>query len=189
MAFLSQAEIGKVGFKHVGKEVKISDRASFHNPAMIEIGDFSRIDDFCVLSAGYEGIRIGRNVHVAVYSSLIGREQILLEDFCNISSRVSIYSSNDDYTGAFMTNPTVPTQFTGVTHAPVVVGRHAIVGSGTVILPGVMIGEGACIGALSLVNRSCDPFMMYAGIPAKLIGARSRDLLRHEQDFLTSERR
>jgi galactoside O-acetyltransferase len=188
MAFLSQADIEKMGFKHVGREVKLSDRASLHNPGAIEIGDFSRVDDFCVLSAGKQGIKIGRNVHVAVYTSLIGAEYILLEDFCNLSSRVSIYSSNDDYSGAFMTNPTVASQFTDVAHAPVTVGRHAIVGSGSIILPGVTIGEGAGVGALSLVNRNCDPFVIYAGIPARPIGQRRCDLLQHERDFLASER-
>jgi acetyltransferase-like isoleucine patch superfamily enzyme len=188
MAFLSHAGIEKMGFKHVGREVKLSDRASFHNPGAIEIGDFSRIDDFCILSAGQEGIKIGRNVHIAAYTSLIGAGRILLEDFCNLSSRVSVYSSNDDYSGAFMTNPTVASQFTGVTHAPVTIGRHAIVGSGSIVLPGVMIGEGAALGALSLANRNCDAFVMYAGIPAKPIGERRRDLLQHERDFLAGER-
>src|SRR6185312_9175365 len=186
MAFLSQADIEKMGFRHVGREVKLSDRASFHNAGALEIGDFSRIDDFCVLSAGKQGIKIGRNVHIAVYTSLVGAEQILLEDFCNLSSRVSVYSSNDDYSGAFMTNPTVASQFTGVTHAPVTIGRHAIIGSGSIVLPGVTIGEGAAVGALSLANRDCDAFVMYAGVPAKAIGQRRRDLLQHERDFLAS---
>jgi galactoside O-acetyltransferase len=188
MDFLSRAKLDKMGFKHLGRDVMISDKASFHGLHAIGIGDHSRIDDFCVLSAGVGGIDIGRNVHIAVYSSLIGAGRISLGDFANISSRVSIYSSNDDYSGAFMTNPTVPARFTNVHRADVLVGRHAIVGSGCVVLPGLTIAEGASIGALSLVNRDCAAFMIYAGIPAKPIGERRRDLLEREQQYLQTER-
>jgi acetyltransferase-like isoleucine patch superfamily enzyme len=187
MAFLSQAEIEGIGFKSVGQNVKLSDRASFHNPASIDIGNNTRIDDFCILSAGRDGISIGRNVHVAAYSSLIGAAHIRLEAFSNLSSRVSIYSSNDDYSGRFMTNPTIDPEFTNVQHAAVTIGRHVIIGAGSLILPGLVLGEGACIGALSLVNRDCDPFVVYGGAPARRIGERRRDLLKHEEIFLAKE--
>ncbi len=187
MAFLPQDKLQSIGFKRLGRNVCISDRASFHGSHDIEIGDFSRIDDFCVLSAGSAGISIGRNVHIAVFSSLIGASRITIGDFSNISSRVSIYSSNDDYSGAFMTNPTVDARFTNVRHADVSIGRHVIIGSGSVILPGLIVGEGACVGALSLVNRDCQSFMMYGGVPAKPIRERQRDLLILEQKLLASE--
>lgn len=51
---------------------------------------------------------IGNYIHIAVYSSLIGSGRITLMDYSNISSRVSIYSSNDDYSGNYMSNPMVP---------------------------------------------------------------------------------
>ncbi len=184
MSFLSEAELAALGLAQVGRDVRISRLASLHNAANIRIGDYSRVDDFCVLSAGEGGIEIGRNVHVAVYSCLIGRGKITLCDFANISSRVAIYASNDDYSGTWMTGPTVPARFTNITVAPVTIGRHAIVGSGTVILPGVSVGEGAAIGALSLVTLDCDSFGVYVGTPARKIKERRRDLLAHERDYL-----
>ena len=75
-----------------------------------------------------------------------------MADFSGLSSRITIYSSNDDYSGNNMTNPSIPTEFTNVTHADVIIKKHAIIGSGSVILPGVTIEEGAAVGALSLVN-------------------------------------
>nr|MDQ3081389.1 acyltransferase [Gemmatimonadota bacterium] len=104
-----------------------------------------------------------------------------------ISPRVSIYSSSDDYSGAAMTNPTVPRQFTGVTDASVFVGRHVIVGSGSVILPGVTLEDGVAIGALSLVQADCGAFGIYAGSPAKFIRERKRDLLKLEREFLSGQ--
>ena len=181
MAFYTQDQLHSFGFRHVGIEVKVSDKASIYNPANIEIGDHSRVDDFCVLSAGDGGIVVGRNVHVAVYCSLIGAGRIELHDFSNVSSRVSIYSSNDDYSGEFMTNPTVPADYTHVTHAPVTLGRHVIIGSGSVILPGVIMHEGSGLGALSLLKSDCQAFGMYSGIPAKRIGNRAKGLLEQEK--------
>jgi dTDP-4-amino-4,6-dideoxy-D-glucose acyltransferase len=183
VAWLNAQQIADMGFMSVGEGALLSDRASFHNCAQIRIGRHSRIDDFVVLSAGDGGIDIGVHVHVAVYAALIGKGRIHLEDFCNVSSRVSIYSSNDDYSGQHMTNPTVPAAYTGVTHAAVRIGRHAIIGSGSVVLPGVTVGEGAAVGALSLVRGDCDSFTIYVGTPARSIGHRQRALLDLEAQF------
>ncbi len=185
---LSYSELKKIGFAEVGNNVLVSEQARFYGAHRIVLGDHVRIDDFCVLSAGAGGIRIGNHVHVAVFSSLIGQGEIVLADFANLSSRVSIYSSNDDYSGAYLTNPTVPADFTNVQHAPVQVGRHAIIGSGSVILPGVTISDGAAIGALSLVKHDCGEFGIYAGYPAKRIKERSRALLDLEKRLIASQR-
>jgi galactoside O-acetyltransferase len=189
MPLLTQSSVEGMGFAAVGKNVQISDRASFYGTARISLGDNVRVDDFCVLSAGVGGISLGQHIHIAVYSCLIGAGKITLGDFCNISSRVSIYSSSDDYSGTTMTNPTVPGEYTGVTHADVRFGKHVIVGSGSVILPGVTLNDGVAIGALSMVNRSCDAFGIYIGIPARRIKERKRDLLKLEQQFILSKSR
>ncbi|CAM6967825.1 TPA: acyltransferase [Enterobacter hormaechei] len=183
MAILTREEIEQMGFASVGENVLISTKASFYGISKIHIGNNVRIDDFCVISAGAEGVFIGDYVHIAVYSSLIGAGRITLMDYSNISSRVSIYSSNDDYSGQFMTNPMVPSQFTNVQHASVSVGKHAIIGSGTIVLPGVTIGNGVAIGALSLVKENCEDFHIYAGNPIKKIKQRSRDLIVKENMF------
>lgn len=188
MATLCRAELERMGFASLGVDVKLSDRAAIYGASRIALGDHARIDDFCVLSAGAGGISIGRNVHVAVYTSMMGAGRITVGDFANLSSRVAIYSSNNDYSGHKMTNPTVPAEYTGVTSADVLLGRHVIVGSGCVILPGVTLGEGVALGALSLVNADCEPFKIYAGIPARLRGERSRDLLAVEQQFLANQK-
>lgn len=184
MAILSRELIEQMGFASVGENVQISDRASFYNTKKISLGDNVRIDDFCVLSAGVGGIYIGSYIHIAVFSLLMGAGKITLSDFCNISSRVSIYSSNDDYSGLTMTNPTLPKQYTGVTHADVFLKKHVIVGCGSVILPNVTLYEGVAVGALSLITKNCDAFGIYAGNPARRIKERKRDLIELEKSFL-----
>src|SRR6266702_1870267 len=149
MSFYTEEELNGLGLAVFGNNVCISKKASIYNPSRISIGNNVRIDDYCVLSPGEGGIEIGNYIHIAVFCSLIGAGKIVLGDFVNLSSRVSIYSSNDDYSGEHMTNPMVPVQFTGVTHADVSIGKHTIIGSGSVVLPGIILEEGVAIGALS----------------------------------------
>ena len=184
MAFLTEDQIKAMGFCHVGENCLLSNKASYYNCKNIKIGNNVRIDDFCVLSAGIGGIEIGNYIHIAVYTSLIGAGKILLKDFCNISSKVAIYSSNDDYSGQFMTNPTVPSRYTNVMSVDVIIGKHVIIGSGSVILPGVTLEIGVAVGALSLVNKNCSEFGVYIGAPAKRIKERKRDLLDLENILL-----
>lgn len=188
MGVLTHGEIEAIGFFSVGRNVQISDKACFYGVDRIKIGNNVRIDDFCVLSAGDGGIIIGDYIHISVYSSIIGRGQVTINDFCNISSRVSIYSSSDDYSGATLTNPTIPEQYKNVNHSSVFLGRHVIVGSGTVILPGVKLNDGVAVGALSLVKNNCEAFGVYAGNPLRKIKDRKRDLLAGEGIFLASNR-
>lgn len=177
MAWLTEEQMRKMGFACLGNNVRLSDKASYYSCKDIRFGDNVRVDDFCILSAGIGGINIGNYVHIAAFSSLIGAGNISLADFCNISSRVAIYSSNDDYSGAVMTNPTVPPEFTNVQHADVAIGRHVIIGAGSIVLPGVTLEEGVAVGALSMVKNDCKSYGYYAGIPAKRIGERMRDLV------------
>ncbi len=172
-----------MGFDSFGTHVLISDKASIYNPGRISLGSHVRIDDFCVLSAGEGGISIGSFVHIAVFSVVIGKGRITIKDYSGLSSRVSIYSSNDDYTGRFMTNPTVPVKFTNVKHLPVTLEKHVIVGSGSVILPGVRLNEGVAVGSLSLVKGDCEAFTVYAGNPAEPIGRRRRSVLQLEVEL------
>jgi dTDP-4-amino-4,6-dideoxy-D-glucose acyltransferase len=181
--FLDRTELAALGLAAFGENVLISRRASLHGVSRIRLGSNVRIDDFCVLSAGAGGIEIGSYVHVAVFCLLIGAGSISVGDFANISSRVSVYTSSDDYSGTTMTNPMIPDQFRAVDTRPVEIGRHVIIGSGSVVLPGVELGEGCAIGALSLVTGKCQDFTIYAGVPAVDRGKRKTGLLALETEF------
>ncbi|MCJ8347943.1 acyltransferase [Moritella sp.] len=188
MGFYSRSELYNLGLKKVGVNVKVSNKVSIYNPQNIVLGDNVRIDDFCVISAGEEGIILGRNVHIACFSSLIGQARIELGDFSGVSSRVSIYSSSDDYLGHAMTNPTVPQNYTKVEHKNVIIGRHAIIGAGSIVLPGADISEGVAIGALSLVKGSCSSWFIYGGNPLQKLVKRRKGCLIKENEYLLDEK-
>jgi acetyltransferase-like isoleucine patch superfamily enzyme len=183
-SFFSKEEIIQIGFARCGNKVLISRKASFYSPEKIEIGNNVRIDDFCILSGH---IVLGNYIHIAAYSGLFADEIIVIQNYANISSRVSIYAVSDDFLGHGMTNPTVPAKYRNVHTAPVVLEEHAIIGAGSVILPGVTIGAGAAIGALSFVTTDCEPWTIYAGIPARPKKGRQRDLILRYQAELEAE--
>ena len=181
VSYYGEDELPRLGFSFLGRDVKLSRRASVYGANRIAVGDHSRIDDFCVLSAGEGGIHIGRYVHVAAMCTLIGKGRITISDLSTLSGRVNVYSSTDDYSGAAMTNPTVPTEVTNVDHRPVWIGRHVIVGCGSVILPGAVLEDGVALGALSLAKGRLQECKIYAGIPAREIGDRQKRFLELER--------
>lgn len=187
MAFLNEQSLKGMGFKFLGKNVKISDKAAIYNPELIEIGDYSRIDDFCVVSGL---VSIGRNVHIAVFCNIAGGELgVTLEDFSGLAYGCHVFSQSDDYSGKALTNPTIPEKFKKVLRAPVKLKRHVIVGTCSVVLPGVTIDEGTSVGAMSMVTKSTEPWSVYFGIPAKKLKSRKKDMLLLEKEYLQGHNR
>lgn len=169
---------------HVGSNVNIHRTVLFFNPKQIFIGSNVRIDCYSLLSAGSAGIHIGNYIHIAASTHLFGNGgQIRLEDFCNLSSRVSLFTSTDDYAEGYMTNPMVPEHYKKVEHGSIILRKHAIIGCGSVVLPHVEIGLGSAVGALSLVKKNIAEFTIAGGIPAKKLGERGRKLLELEREL------
>jgi acetyltransferase-like isoleucine patch superfamily enzyme len=185
MAFLDRGQLERMGFASLGRDVKISDKASIYDPERIRIGDRSRIDDFCVISGA---VTIGRNVHIAVFGNVAGGEKgVTFEDFSGLAYGCHIFTQSDDYGGDSLTNPTVPDRYKRETKKPIVIGRHSIVGTASIVFPGVVLAEGTAVGAHSMVIRSTEAWSVYFGSPAKRLKARKRDLLALEAEYLANE--
>jgi acetyltransferase-like isoleucine patch superfamily enzyme len=86
-----------------------------------------------------------------------------------------------------LTNPTVPKKYKNSVDGKIYIGKHTIIGAGSIILPGIHVGEGVSIGANSLVNKDCEPWMVYAGTPAKPIKERIRDRIPELEKQLKKE--
>lgn len=182
MAYLSQQALEAMGFRKIGNNVKISDKASIYECDKIELGDNSRIDDFCVVSGR---VKIGRFCHIASMCLVAGGKMgIYLDDFCGLAYGAKIFSQTDDYSGSSLTNPTVPEKFKQEVFSRVTLGKHVIVGAGSAVMPGVDIAEGSSVGAMSLVNKSTEAWGVYFGSPAKKIKNRKKDMLDLERQFL-----
>lgn len=182
MPYYSNSELATLGFKKIGKNVLVSKSAAIYTHDQIEIGDNTRIDDFCVVSGK---VVLGRNIHIAVFCNVAGGELgVFMHDFSGLAYGCQVFAQSDDYSGRSMTNPTVPNKFKHETKAKVVIGKHCILGTGVVVYPGVEIAEGTAVGSMSVVNRSTEPWSIYMGIPARKIKNRNQQLLELEQLYL-----
>ncbi|OOG36083.1 galactoside O-acetyltransferase [Rhodanobacter sp. C06] len=183
--YFSDEQLVDFGFKKVGKNVRIARSCTIIGLNNIELGDNVRIDGYCsIIAAGNGFTKIGSFVHIAGYCGLYAGSGIVLEDFSGLSAGVRIYTATDDYSGRTLTNPTVPEKYLGVTSGPVILMKHVIVGTGSVILPGVTANEGVSVGALSLITKDLDAWSIYAGMPARRLRDRSKDLLSLEKSLL-----
>lgn len=179
--FLLSPELRDLGFRAVGENVQIACNCTIVGLGNISLGNDVRIDDYVVISAGCGHVDFGDYIHVGAGSYLGAGGGITLGDFANLSQGVRLYSKSDDYSGMHLTNPTVPEEYLDLEVAPVRIGRHVIVGSGSVVLPGCTLADGASVGALSLVNRDLDEWTIYAGCPARRLRERSRTALELEK--------
>lgn len=173
--FLNEIELAAMGFNSIGCNVLLSRRASIYGAHTISIGSNVRIDDFCILSGK---IYIGNYVHVAPYTSLCGgKEGIYVDDFANLSRKIEVFAVSDDFSGESMSNPMIPANYKNVLDAAVYIGQHVIIGSSSVVLPGVSIGKGAVLGALSLAKDNLLEWTINAGVPCRFVKERSKNLL------------
>ena len=183
--YYDEHELRAFGFKRVGHNVRIAKNCTIIGYENVEMGDNVRIDGYVTITASRSiPFVLGSYIHIGSYAHICGSAGFTMHDFSAMSAGVRVFTRSDDFTGRSLTNPTVPAQYTGVTAGEIVIGKHAIVGSNTVILPSVKIGEGCAVGALSLVQKSLKPWGIYFGAPVRRISDRSMDLLQHEQALL-----
>lgn len=181
----TEHDLADEGFRSLGTNVRIARTCSIIGAENISIGDNVRIDGYCtIVAAGNGFVNLGSYIHIGGYCALLAAEGIVMEDLSTISWGVKIFTRSDDFSGNHMTNPTVPSKYTGIKSGTVTIKRHCVVGANSIILPNVTVGEGTAVGALSMVNKNLSDWGIYSGIPAKRIKERSRNLLILEKAFL-----
>lgn len=180
--FLSEKELAELGLKKYGKNVLIGRHVVLYSPGTLEVGNNVRIDDFTIISGK---VHMGNFIHVSQFCGIYGGDEgVFMDDFSTLAAKCSVYAVSDDYTGLSITNPMVPAKYkpTFISKA-VHLGKYAILGCNSVVLPGVNIPEGAAVGSLSLVTRSLEPWSINTGIPAKKKSDRHKDILELEKEF------
>ena len=172
-SFYNEQELKEIGFKALGKNVLVSKKASIYSPDKITLGNNVRIDDFCILSGV---ISVGDYVHISAHTCVFaGEAGVEIGNFSGLSSRCAVYAISDDYSGSYLANAMVPDEFRNIVSRKVVIGNCVVIGTGTTILPGVKIADGAAVGCMSLINKTIDIDGIYCGIPVKRIKDRRQD--------------
>jgi galactoside O-acetyltransferase len=185
-SFYSEKELKQFKFQSIGKNVLIKKNVGMFFIENISIGSNVRIDDnvIIVASSKENPVKIGNYVHIATNCYLAGSAGIEMSDFSGLATGVQIFSASDDYSGKKLTNPTVGKPYIGGKFGKVTLGKHVIIGAGSIVLPDVNIKQGSSVGALSLVNKDLEDWGVYFGIPVKKIKDRQKNILKLEKKFL-----
>ena len=185
LGYFETTELRQFGFKSVGENVKIAKNCTIIGLSNISLGNNIRIDSNVIIAAYSGFLELGNYTFIGggCYLGCAGGVNLL--DFSTLAQGVRIFTGSDDYSGKYLTNSTIPQKYLGVKIAPVMLERHVIVGSGTVVLPGVTIGTGSSVGAMSLVTKSIDDWGIYCGSPVKRLKPRSKEILALEKELFT----
>jgi UDP-2-acetamido-3-amino-2,3-dideoxy-glucuronate N-acetyltransferase len=142
----------------LGRDVQIYGFVNLYGCA---IGDESKIGTFVEIQ---KNARIGARCKVSSHTFIC--EGVTIEDECFVGHHVVFI--NDRYPQAANPDGALQTD-TDWQVEPTHVGRRASIGSGAVILCGIRIGEGALVGAGSVVTKDVPPYTVVAGNPARVI--------------------
>lgn len=140
----------------LGRDVKIH---AFVNLYGCQIGDESMIGTFVEIQ---KGATIGKRVKVSSHTFIC--EGVTIEDYAFIGHGVMFI--NDRYPRAANPDGSLQTE-EDWSVIPTLVKRGASIGSNATILCGVTIGEGAIVGAGSIVTHDVPPYTIVAGNPAR----------------------
>ena len=147
--------------------VQCDGRVHVSGTANIKLGKRCRLGmevELRTVEAGH--IQIGEDTRLNRGCTLTSYAQIRIDDFTIIGEFVSIRDANHGLKRG------EPMRYQPHTCKPILVGRDVWIGRGSCILPGVTIGEGAVIGANSVVTRDVPDFAIAGGVPAKVIKMR-----------------
>lgn len=111
-----------------------------------------------------EQVEIGNNVSFAAYVHIWGAGSVKIGNRVMIGSHTAITSITHDYEEDIMYDKSL--------FKPVIIGNDIWIGSHAVIMPGINIGDGAVIGAGSIVTKDVEPFTIVVGVPAKFLKKR-----------------
>jgi len=172
-----------------GKGIHISEGNN------IRFGSFLQLEDYVYLNAlGDKGIRFGNNVRIGAFSRLVvntsfsdpagfihigdnvglgefaylgGTGGLTIERDCIIGQYLSCHPENHNYQDRDQL-----IRLQGVSRKGIHIESNCWIGAKVTILDGVRIGTGSIIAAGAVVTKSCPPYSIIGGVPAKLIKKR-----------------
>lgn len=135
----------------------------------IKIGSNCELRSGCKLLTYGGNITLGHHCSVNPYTMIYGQGNITIGNYVRIATQCVLIPSNHNFS-----DPDTPITFQGLTNKGIIIDDDVWLGCGVRVLDGVTIAKGCVIGAGSVVAKSTEPYGIYVGVPAKLIGKRGK---------------
>ncbi|MEL6822485.1 MAG: acyltransferase [Calditrichota bacterium] len=143
-----------------------------HGSRRVKFGDHCRIGSHVELQTEEEGIiTLGREVRLNRGTTICSYCEVTIGDYSLVGEFVSIRDANHGI------EPDVLIRRQSHTSEPIHIGKDVWIGRGACLLPGIEIGDGAVIGANSVVTRSIPAGAIAVGTPAKVLRYRRNETI------------
>lgn len=170
--------------KSCGKDVKIYPTSKVVRPDCVSIDDNTRLCDYVFIHPEGGQISIGKYCDFEPYSLIWGAGDMKIGNFVNFGPGMKIMGNLYDYRSGDIMVGTVEQTHAGIIADELVIEDHVYFGADVTVLGNVhKIGEGAIIGAQSLVNCDIEPWGVYVGSPVRKIGERPRTALDKVKEY------
>jgi acetyltransferase-like isoleucine patch superfamily enzyme len=159
--------------KYLGVGARIGKTVRIRRPEEVVIGDGCIIDDFTYISCE---LVLGRNCHIAPNVTISGgSSKVRIGDFVGISAGCSLHAASSDYLIASLDLPSVPEELRfGGSGEEIVLGDHVLLGSHTVVMPGVNLPTGVATGAYTILRKkNYEEWFLYVGYEGKKMTRRN----------------
>jgi acetyltransferase-like isoleucine patch superfamily enzyme len=169
--YKSYFRVKKRSFGKFGANVILTPPYYFGNPKNIFIGDNVGVGPYCFISAT--------------------NAKFVVKNNCAIAERLTVHTGNHaQIVGKFVTDITESDKPMGYDQ-DVIIEEDVWIGCNVTLLSGVTIGRGCIIAAGSVVNKSCPPYSIIAGIPSKIIKFRwtLEEIIQHEKALYNEQER
>ncbi len=164
----------KAKLKKCGEGVKIYPLAKLAFPHVIELGRCCKIRDFVFIFAG-QGVSIGEYSDMQPHSVIWGGGTTIIGDRVSVGPGTVLLSAVYSHVKGLKMVDGLPEGATNALYGKLVIGNDVYIGANCSLMPNIIIGEGAVVGAGSFVNKDVEPWTIVAGSPARKIGVREKE--------------
>ena len=162
--------------RHPATKIAFDVELAGYEPSRLSLAERGSVCKGTILAFGdehngYGTIRIGAGTWIGQYNNLraCGDGNIEIGEQCLISQFCTLVASNH----AMSRDKPIMAQSPDTRRLGVTLEDDVWLGAGVAVMPAVRIGQGAVIGANSVVTRSVPPYEIWAGAPARRIGERA----------------
>lgn len=149
---------------------RVARSAVLRGRRMIDLAPGCEVMHGVIIHAHRARVRIGKRSQINPYTVVYGGSGVTVGDDVMIAPHCILAAGNHDHQQLDQPMRTAPS----ISRGPIVIEDDVWVGAHCTITDGVTIGQGAVVGANSVVTRDVPAYAIVAGVPARVIGDRRK---------------